>query len=226
VTKAPEFPFLLAAEAKHNLADAALKDLLADVDSDILRDLNILLATGDQVDVLAASMKALTEPAAMSLPFKTLPSEVYIKGPKYPIVFDRIVTPKFTKEIDGDWLDEDKLITKEDIEKAKLKAHYNALKDAVFNEPLPMTQELPKPKMVEFVAYETVGVSVGHVAGLSKIDFGEEVAANVAAYATYATKPKAIDPPIAVIEVDGQMIYLPDVEPVTLTRNLRGIVLD
>jgi len=39
-------------------------------------------------------------PAAVSLPFATLPTNVYIRGPRYRVMFDRIVTPKFQKDID------------------------------------------------------------------------------------------------------------------------------
>jgi hypothetical protein len=39
-------------------------------------------------------------PAAISVPFGQLPINEYIRGPKYAIMFDRIVTPRFTKDID------------------------------------------------------------------------------------------------------------------------------
>lgn len=39
-------------------------------------------------------------PAAISIPFANLPLNVYIKGPRYRVLFDRIVTPRFTKDID------------------------------------------------------------------------------------------------------------------------------
>jgi len=39
-------------------------------------------------------------PAAISIPFANLPINVYIKGPRYRVLFDRIVTPRFTKDID------------------------------------------------------------------------------------------------------------------------------
>lgn len=39
-------------------------------------------------------------PAAVSIPFNTLPSNLYIKGNRYEVLFDRIVTPKFTKDVD------------------------------------------------------------------------------------------------------------------------------
>jgi hypothetical protein len=39
-------------------------------------------------------------PAAISIPFATLPVNIYIRGPRYRVAFDRIVTPRFTKDID------------------------------------------------------------------------------------------------------------------------------
>ena len=39
-------------------------------------------------------------PAAVSLPFANLPINIYIKGPRYRVTFDRIVTPRFTKDVD------------------------------------------------------------------------------------------------------------------------------
>lgn len=39
-------------------------------------------------------------PAAISIPFATNPSSLYIKGNRYPVMFDRITTPKFTKDVD------------------------------------------------------------------------------------------------------------------------------
>lgn len=39
-------------------------------------------------------------PAAISMPFATLPTNWYIKGRKYRIVFQRIETPRFTKDLD------------------------------------------------------------------------------------------------------------------------------
>jgi hypothetical protein len=39
-------------------------------------------------------------PAAISIPFATLPTNVYIRGPRYRVMFDRIVTPRFTKDVD------------------------------------------------------------------------------------------------------------------------------
>jgi hypothetical protein len=39
-------------------------------------------------------------PGAISVPFATLPINRYIKGPRFRVMFDRILTPKFTKDID------------------------------------------------------------------------------------------------------------------------------
>ena len=39
-------------------------------------------------------------PAAISTPFATLPMNLYIRGPRYPVTMDRIVTPRFTKDVD------------------------------------------------------------------------------------------------------------------------------
>ncbi len=39
-------------------------------------------------------------PAAISLAFATLPQNEYIRGPRYKVTFDRIVTPRFTKDVD------------------------------------------------------------------------------------------------------------------------------
>jgi hypothetical protein len=39
-------------------------------------------------------------PAAISIPFATLPLNVYIRGPRYRVLFDRIVTPRFVKDVD------------------------------------------------------------------------------------------------------------------------------
>jgi hypothetical protein len=39
-------------------------------------------------------------PAAISIPFATLPISLYIKGDRYLVTMDRIVTPRFTKDVD------------------------------------------------------------------------------------------------------------------------------
>jgi hypothetical protein len=44
--------------------------------------------------------KEVDSPAAISIPFATLPLNVYIRGPRYRVTFDRIVTPRFVKDVD------------------------------------------------------------------------------------------------------------------------------
>ncbi len=39
-------------------------------------------------------------PGAISVPFASLPMNRYIRGPRYRVMFDRILTPKFTKDVD------------------------------------------------------------------------------------------------------------------------------
>lgn len=39
-------------------------------------------------------------PAAISIPFATLPMNLYIRGSRYAVMFDRITTPRFTKDVD------------------------------------------------------------------------------------------------------------------------------
>ena len=39
-------------------------------------------------------------PAAISVPFATLPLNLYIRAGRYEVTFDRILTPKFTKDVD------------------------------------------------------------------------------------------------------------------------------
>jgi hypothetical protein len=39
-------------------------------------------------------------PAAASIPFATLPFNRYIRGPRFRVMFARIVTPRFTKDVD------------------------------------------------------------------------------------------------------------------------------
>jgi hypothetical protein len=39
-------------------------------------------------------------PAAITVPFGTSPTGVYIRGPKYRVNFDRIMSPRFTKDVD------------------------------------------------------------------------------------------------------------------------------
>jgi hypothetical protein len=44
--------------------------------------------------------KEVDNPPAASIPFATLPSNQYIRGNRYMVAFDRIVTPRFTKDVD------------------------------------------------------------------------------------------------------------------------------
>jgi hypothetical protein len=39
-------------------------------------------------------------PAAVSVPFGTLPTNIYIRGPRFRVAFDRILTPRFTKDVE------------------------------------------------------------------------------------------------------------------------------
>jgi hypothetical protein len=39
-------------------------------------------------------------PAAISVPFGQMPENIYVGGPKCRVMFDRIITPKFTKDVD------------------------------------------------------------------------------------------------------------------------------
>jgi hypothetical protein len=44
--------------------------------------------------------KEIDNPPAASIPFATLPSNQYIRGSRYEVTFCRIVTPRFTKDVD------------------------------------------------------------------------------------------------------------------------------
>lgn len=44
--------------------------------------------------------KEPNSPAAISVPFGTLPTNFYIRGPKFQVTFDRILTPRFTKDVE------------------------------------------------------------------------------------------------------------------------------
>jgi hypothetical protein len=44
--------------------------------------------------------KEPNSPAAISIAFATLPQNLYIRGPRYVVMFDRIATPRFTKDVD------------------------------------------------------------------------------------------------------------------------------
>lgn len=44
--------------------------------------------------------KEADSPAAISIPFATLPTNLYIKGKRYKVTFDRITTSRFTKDVE------------------------------------------------------------------------------------------------------------------------------
>lgn len=44
--------------------------------------------------------KEADSPAAVSLPFATLPINFYIRGPRYRVMFDRILSPRAVKDVD------------------------------------------------------------------------------------------------------------------------------
>lgn len=63
--------------------------------------------SNDELDRMVSSDKPMKvvdkepdSPAAISVPFATLPINLYIRGPRYPVMMDRILTPRFTKDVD------------------------------------------------------------------------------------------------------------------------------
>jgi hypothetical protein len=65
------------------------------------------MLTNDELDRQVSTDKPVKvvdkepdSPAAVSIPFATLPNNVYIRGQRYPVTMDRIVTPRFTKDVD------------------------------------------------------------------------------------------------------------------------------
>lgn len=63
--------------------------------------------TNDELDRSTSTDKPIkivdkepNSPAAISIPFATLPTNLYIRGPRYEVTFDRIATPRFTKDVD------------------------------------------------------------------------------------------------------------------------------
>jgi len=71
------------------------------------RILPILQISNDELDRQVDTDKPVKvidkepdSPAAISIPFGTLPVNIYIRGPRYRVTFDRIVTPRFTKDVD------------------------------------------------------------------------------------------------------------------------------
>lgn len=66
-----------------------------------------LTITNDELDRSVTSEKPqkiidkeIDNPPAQSIPLATLPSNQYIRGSKYVVMMDRIVTPRFTKDVD------------------------------------------------------------------------------------------------------------------------------
>lgn len=66
-----------------------------------------LTITNDQLDRQVGTDKPYKvvdkepdSPAAQTVPFGTLPSNCYIRGPRYPVMFDRIVSHRFLKDVD------------------------------------------------------------------------------------------------------------------------------
>jgi len=60
-------------------------------------DLDRQVSTDKPVKVVD---KEPDSPAAVSIPFAMLPMNLYIRGPRYLVHLDRIVTPRFTKDVD------------------------------------------------------------------------------------------------------------------------------
>jgi hypothetical protein len=63
--------------------------------------------TNDELDRQADTDKPVkvvdkepNSPGAISVPFGTLPINRYIRGPRFRVMFDRILTPRFTKDIE------------------------------------------------------------------------------------------------------------------------------
>lgn len=56
------------------------------------------LVTSDKPAIVVD--KEAESPAAATIPFATLPMNIYIKGPRYLVMLSRITTPRFTKDVD------------------------------------------------------------------------------------------------------------------------------
>lgn len=222
------------------LVDTIVKEILNDFyyDSNFLHDLQTLHKTmGDQADpdVVKAVAEALKTPA-LTVPFQALPNDLFIKGPAYKVEFEQL-PPAPKKPIP---------------------------------EPPVLLESASKPKhMLEFFAYETIGVSVCNLSiqavglgddepddltksevlqnGWSHVDANSNSWGDPAKSAkpfvykefmpqledagivihghTAHAKSKAWDAPVAVIEVNGEVIYLPDTALVTLARRPRVLIL-
>jgi hypothetical protein len=66
-----------------------------------------LVITNDDLDRVPDTDKPVKvvdmepdSPAAISVPLNTLPENWYLEGPRYRVLFDRILTPRITKDID------------------------------------------------------------------------------------------------------------------------------
>lgn len=95
-------------------------------------------------------------PAAMSVPFASLPMNTYILGPRYRVMFDRIVTPRFVKDVDElrTWVMDIRQVLSD-----------NALKDALAEEDskfitavnaLMIGPDIPVPYNGNVVQWETI----------------------------------------------------------------------
>jgi hypothetical protein len=60
-------------------------------------DLDRAIDTDKPIKIVDREMDS---PAAISIPFATLPTNLYIRGSRYRVHFDRITTPRFTKDVD------------------------------------------------------------------------------------------------------------------------------
>lgn len=102
-------------------------------------------------------MSDSVEPAGISIPFASLPDNLYIRGPEYKIVFDQFATPEV-------W-----------VLKDPEPGPFNTLPYPKMRQDIELeAKELSvkrTPYMLEFFAYETIGPSVGNVAGLERVDF-------------------------------------------------------
>lgn len=95
-------------------------------------------------------------PAAMSVPFASLPMNTYIQGHRYRVMFDRILTPRFVKDVDElrTWVMDIRQVLSD-----------NALKDALAEEDskfitavnaLMIGADIPVPYNGNVVQWETI----------------------------------------------------------------------
>jgi len=74
--------------------DGVLRKILPPVT--ITDDLDRMIEDDKPIKIID---KEPDSPAAVSVPFAMLPSNMYIKGPRYPVGFERIMTTRFTKDV-------------------------------------------------------------------------------------------------------------------------------